>query len=220
MTTIQRMIRILAAAAFALAAASAAAQSPHTHQHSFRDAAKWSKIFDDPQRDAWQKPHEVIQALALRPDALVADIGTGTGYFAVRLGHMLPRGRVYAVDTEASMVKHVEERAKGAGLGNVVGVEGTAGDPRIPEKVDLILLVDVYHHIEDRERYFAKLAAALKPGGRLAIVDFRMDSPYGPPKAARVEPARVKSELARAGYELAQEHAFLPYQYFIVFRQR
>src|SRR5687768_17884607 len=99
-----------------LLAGPSAAQSPHTHQHGFGDAQKWSKIFDDPERDAWQKPHEVIQALALKPDAVVADIGAGTGYFAVRLAHMLPQGRVYAVDTEAAMVKHVTERAKGAGL--------------------------------------------------------------------------------------------------------
>ena len=83
-----------------LLTASAYAQQPHTHEHTFGDAAKWSKVFDDPKRDAWQKPHEVIQALALRPDAVVADIGAGTGYFAVRLAHMVPQGRVYAVDTE------------------------------------------------------------------------------------------------------------------------
>ena len=215
-----KYIYALVLAAFSLVTAPTFAQSPHTHRHSFGDAQKWSKVFDDPKRDAWQKPHEVIQALGLKPDAVVADIGAGTGYFAVRLAHMLPQGRVYAVDTEAAMVRHVEQRAKGAGLANVTGVHAVAGDPKLPEQADLILLVDVYHHIDDRVRYFEKVAAALKPGGRVAIVDFRMDSPHGPPKAARVEPARVKSELAAAGYDVAQEHAFLPYQYFIVFRKR
>ena len=195
----------------------AAAQSPHTHRHGFGDAQKWSKIFDDPERDAWQKPQEVIQALALRPDAVVADIGAGTGYFAVRLAHMVPQGRVYAVDTEVGMVKYVTERAKKLGLANVTAVRGGADDPSLPEKADLILLVDVYHHIDNRSRYFAKLAGSLKPGGRIAIVDFRMDSPHGPPRAARVEPGRVKAELATAGYRPVREHAFLPHQYFIVF---
>ena len=188
-----RIIVIRLVLACCMAAGSAAAQSPHTHQHSFGDAQKWSKIFDDPERDAWQKPHEVIQALALKPDAVVADIGAGTGYFAVRLAHMLPKGRVYAVDTEAAMVKHVAERAKKAGLANVTAVHGGADDPRIPDKADVVLFVDVYHHIDGRERYFARLANALKPGGRLAIVDFRMDSPRGPPKSARIEPERVKN---------------------------
>src|SRR5215470_14968875 len=80
-----------------------AAQPPHAHQHSFGDAEKWSQVFDDPKRDAWQKPHEVIQALALKPDAVVADIGAGTGYFAVRLARMLPKSKVYAVDVEPDM---------------------------------------------------------------------------------------------------------------------
>jgi len=196
----------------------AAAQTPHTRQHGFGDADKWAKVFDDPERDAWQKPHDVIKALALKPDAIVADIGAGTGYFSVRFAHMLPKGRVYGVDTEASMVKHLAERAKRERLNNVTAVAGNPGDPRLPEKADLIILVDVYHHVEDRERYFRQLQNSLKPGGRVAIIDFRMDSPVGPPKSARLEPDRVKAELKRAGYALAQEHAFLPNQYFLVFQ--
>ena len=201
-----------------LSAGSAVAQSPHTHEHSFGGAEKWARIFDDPQRDAWQKPHEVIQALALKPDAVVADIGSGTGYFSVRFAHMVPKGRVYGVDTEPDMVKYLAERAKREGLNNITAVAGTPDDPRLPEKADLILMVDVFHHIENREQYFRKLRDSLKPGGRIAIIDFRMDSPDGPPKSARITPDRVKAELKDAGYALAQEHAFLPNQYFLVFR--
>ena len=215
------MTRALILAAVALAAiAPAAAQSPHTHQHSFGDAEKWAHVFDDPERDAWQKPHEVIQALALEPGAAVADLGAGTGYFAARLANMLPRGTVYAVDIEPAMVKYLAERAQREKLANLKPVAGTAGDPRLPAKVDLILLVDVYHHIEDRERYFRKLAASLKPGGRIAVIDFRMDSPSGPPKSARVAPERVKAELAAAGYALAEEHGLLPRQYFLLFKPK
>ena len=199
-------------------AGAAGAQSPHTHDHSFSGAEKWAKVFDDPKRDAWQKPHEVIQALALEPDAVVADIGAGTGYFATRLAHMVPKGRVYAVDTEPDMVRHLNERASRNGLKNLSAVAGARNDPRLPQKADVVLLVDVYHHIGERERYFSRLAGDLKPGGRVAIIDFRMDSPEGPPKAARIEPERVKAEMKRAGYELVQEHAFLPRQYFLVFQ--
>jgi len=202
----------------ALLTAPAAGQAPHTRQHSFGDAEKWAKVFDDPERDAWQKPHEVIQALALKPDAIVADIGAGTGYFSVRFAHMLPKGRVYGVDTEPDMVKYLAERAKREGLKNVTAVAGKPDDPSLPEKADLIILVDVYHHVEDREHYFRQLQNSLKPGGRIAIIDFRMDSPEGPPRSARIAPERVKDELKRAGYALAQEHAFLPNQYFLVFQ--
>jgi cyclopropane fatty-acyl-phospholipid synthase-like methyltransferase len=214
-----RRVIVFAAAALSLAP-SAWCQSPHTHQHSFEDAHKWAQVFDDPKRDAWQKPHEVMQALALAPDAIVADIGVGTGYFSVRLAHRVPKGRVFAVDTEPAMVKHLAERAKSDGLTNVTAISAKPDDPTLPAKADLVLFVDVYHHIGQRERYFTKLAQSLKARGRVAIIDFRMDSPGGPPKAARVTPERVKAELGKAGYELVQEHAFLPNQYFLIFGRK
>ena len=193
-------------------------QTPHTHQHSFKDAEKWSHVFDDPQRDAWQKPHQVIQALALAPDASVADLGAGTGYFSARLANMLPGGRIYAADIEPDMVRYLDARARREGLANLVGVQSAPDDPRLPEKVDLVLLVDVYHHIEDRTRYFERLRGSLRPGGRVAIVDFRLDAPEGPPRAARVAPETVKAEMKSAGYSLTGEHGFLPRQYFLVFQ--
>ena len=206
------------ALAGALLAAVAPAQSPQTHHHGFGEADKWTKVFDDPERDAWQKPHEVIQALGLKPDAVIADIGSGTGYFAVRFARMLPNARVYGVDTEADMMRFLAQRAKREGLNNVIAIQGAPDDPRLTEKADLIVFVDVYHHIDARERYFQRLRDSLKPGGRVAVIDFRLDSPHGPPKSARVPPERVKSELQRAGYRLAREHDFLPNQYFMVFQ--
>ena len=194
------------------------AQAPHTHEHAFEDADKWSEVFDDPKRDAWQKPHEVIQALALRPDATVADIGAGTGYFSVRLARMLPKGRVYAVDLEPDMVRHLEARAKREQLANMVAVQAAPDDAQLPDKVDLALMVDTYHHLGDTVRYFSKLKANLAPEGRVAIIDFTMDSEIGPPPRARIEPEQVKKEFARAGYKLSAEHLFLPNQYFLVFR--
>jgi cyclopropane fatty-acyl-phospholipid synthase-like methyltransferase len=208
---------VLVVCTTALFAALAAAQTPHTHQYSFRDAEKWAHVFDDPERDAWQKPHAVIQTLALQPDARVADLGAGTGYFAARLANMLPKGRVYAVDIEPDMVRYLQARAKREGLPNVIALKGEPDDPRLPEKVDLILLVDVYHHIGDRTSYFRRLREALRSGGRVAIVDFKLDSPEGPPRAARVAPEAVIAEMKAAGYAVAAEHSFLPYQYFLVF---
>ena len=207
----------LACIAGLLVVSGAAAQSPHTHHHRFDDAGKWAQVFDDPRRDAWQKPHEVIQALALKPDAVIADIGAGTGYFTARLAHMTPKGRVYAVDTEPDMVRYVAERAKRAGLANVVALEGRPDDPGLPQKVDLALFVDVYHHVEARERYLRRLRDSLAPGGRVAVIDFRLEAPIGPPRAARIAPDAVKKEFRSAGYALVAEHDFLPHQYFLVF---
>ena len=162
-------------------------------------------------------PTEVIRALRLAPDAKVADIGAGTGYFAVRLARAVPAGRVYAVDSAPDMVRYLGERAKREGLANLVAVQAAEGGPNLPEPVDVAMLVDVYHHIPARTEYFAALRSALGPGGRVAIVDFRLDAPRGPPRSARIAPDTVKQELARAGYALATEHDFLPDQYFLVF---
>ena len=212
------LVRIVIASAYLWLIAAAAAQAPTTHQHRFSDAERWAQIFDDPERDAWQQPRKVIEALDLGADATIADIGAGTGYFAMRLAKQVPRGRVYAVDVEPDMVRYLAERAKREKHENVTAVEGAPNDPRLPQKVDVVLLVDTYHHIDDRVQYFQKLHGSLKPGGRLAIIDFRMDSPVGPPAAVRLAPQNVTAELERAGYKLAQEHGFLAYQYFLVFR--
>ena len=198
-------------------AAPAAPQSPAEHEHDFDDAERWARVFDDPKRDEWQKPQEVIQALALKPDAVVADIGAGTGYFSVRLARALPAAKIYATDIEPAMVQHLAARAKRDGLANMHAVQSTLEEARLPEKVDVALFVDVYHHIDDRSRYFARLKDSLKPGGRIAIVDFMLDSDVGPPPRARVAPSRVRSELARAGYKLTEELSFLPNQYFLIF---
>jgi len=188
------------------------------HQHRFKVADKWSQVFDDPARDAWQKPAEVIAALKLAPDAVVTDIGAGTGYFAARLARAVPKGRVYAVDNEQDMVRHLAQRAKRENLDNLIAVQAGDNDPKLAAPVDIAILVDVYHHVPQREKYFANLRASLKPGGQLVIIDFTLDSPVGPPRKARIPAERVKQELAKAGYTLAAEHGFLPNQYFLVFR--
>jgi predicted methyltransferase len=216
MEAVMRLVVVLALAW----CGAAAAQAPHTHQHTFRDAEKWAHVFDDPARDAWQKPHQVIQALELKEDAVIADIGAGTGYFAMRFANMVPKGKVYAVDVETAMVKHLAERARKENLRNVVALRGAPHDPRLPVRADLVVLVDVYHHIEGREEYFRRVARYLKPGGRVAVIDFRLDSPQGPPKAARIAPEQVAKEMAAAGFALAERHEFLPYQFFLVFRPR
>ncbi len=169
--------------------AGAWAQAPSTHEHSFSGAEHWAKVFDDPARDSWQRPHEVIQTLGLAADAVVADIGAGTGL-----------------------------RARRENLQNVTPLLAEPSDPMLPAPVDLALLVDTYHHIGDRVAYFRRLKGHLKPAGTVAIIDFTADSPIGPPAAGRVAPDEVKKEMSRAGYALASEHKFLPNQYFLVFR--
>jgi SAM-dependent methyltransferase len=185
--------------------------------HRFEDAEAWAKQFEDPARDAWQRPEEVITTLALPPEAKAADIGSATGYFAVRLARALPQGRVYGVDIEADMARYLTERARREGLGNLTAVLGEPADPKIPEPVDLVLVVNTYHHISERTEYFRQVLGSLTPRGRVAIIDFRKGQPMGPPEQHRLAPAQVRQELEAAGYRFVEEHGFLPNQYFLLF---
>lgn len=185
----------------------------------FQDASEWASRFDGPGRDAWQKPDEVIKALALPADAVVADIGSGTGYFAVRLAREVPRGRVYGADIEPAMVQYLEQRAATENLANLKAIQATRGSPGLPEPVDLALLVNVQGLMVDPGDYFARLRTSLRPGGRVAIIAYRPDAASGAPRSMRVPASGVKQAMARQGYTFVAEHDFLPHQYFIVFRR-
>jgi SAM-dependent methyltransferase len=194
-------------------------QSPDGAFHrSFNDAEKWVAEFDDPERDAWQKPEAILDALHLDPAARVADLGAGTGYFAVKIAKRVPNGKVLAADIEPDMVKYLGERARREHLNNVTPVLAGLDSANLPEAVDVVMVVDTYHHIGYRPQYFAKLKASLRSKGRLVIVDFRPDSPIGPPH--RIPAEQITEELKAAGYALVQSHEFLPRQYFLVYQER
>jgi SAM-dependent methyltransferase len=185
----------------------------------FDDAEKWAKEFDNPERNAWQKPDELLDALHLQPALLVADVGAGTGYFSARLAKRLLAGKVFAADVEPDMVHYLAARAEREHLSNLTAVQARPDAANLPEPVDLILVVDTYHHIDDRTRYFAALQSSLRPGGRLVVVDFKADSPNGPPAEHRIAPERVTQELAAAGFTLADKIEFLPRQYGLIFKK-
>jgi ubiquinone/menaquinone biosynthesis C-methylase UbiE len=211
------------AVAFVCLGLTAAAQphqpgtKPDHMQHRFDDPARYAKSFDDPARDAWQMPSRVIEALALPPGASVADVGAGTGYFTVRLAKAIPGGTVYAVDVEPSMLDHIRKRALGDGLKNVVALQASGTSPNLTKPVDVVLVVDTYHHLPNRATYFRELQKSLTAGGRVAIIDFRKDSPEGPPPEFRFEAGQIIAEMKQAGYRLDAKHDFLPRQHFLVF---
>jgi SAM-dependent methyltransferase len=121
--------------------------SDRGYQHSFGHAEIWAKEFDDPARDAWQKPDEVLDMLHLEPTARVADLGAGTGYFSVRIAKRIPEGKLFAVDIEPDMLRYLGDRAHHEHLHMLVPVLASAETPNLPEPVDLVLVVDTYHHI-------------------------------------------------------------------------
>ena len=118
------------------------------------------------------------------------------------------------------MLRHLRERAHHENLGVLVPILASAESANLPEPVDLILVVDTYHHIDDRVAYFSKLKASLLPNGRLAIVDFKANSPEAPPPEHRIPPEKITSELEAAGYTLVATHPFLSRQYFLVFQAK
>jgi ubiquinone/menaquinone biosynthesis C-methylase UbiE len=208
-------LAMLAAAALAQSQQHDKAHADHMEHHF--DPKESAKSFDDPTRDMWQLPDRVIAALNLKRGQIVADIGAGTGYFSVRLAKSEAAPKVYAVDIEPSMVNYLRERAVKEGLNNMIAVQAAADQANLPEPVDVVLIVDTYHHIGEREAYFRKLARSLRPGGRVAIIDFKPDSPEGPPKEFRFSPEKFKSEMSNAGYKLAAQLGFLPRQQFLIF---
>ncbi len=197
----------------ALSSIALAAQTAH-RRHPPRDAAEYAKILEDPKRDAWQLPHMVVMSLDLKADEVVADIGAGTGYFARRFAKHA--GKVYAVDIDAKLLAISRKGAPA----NLEAVLATTDDPKLPAAgVDTIFFCDVLHHVENRPAYYRKIEQALKPGGRVVIVDFYKKSlPVGPPESMKLAEADVIAEFKAAGFRLSRTFEALPYQYFLEFR--
>ncbi len=208
------------------AAAPAFAQTATTPQemhHRHGDPMAYIASLDDPARDAYQKPDEVMKALALRPGEVVADIGSGSGYFTLRFARALgDTGRVYAVDISPDMIRHLNRRVRDAGIRNVVPVLADPDDPLLPDaSVDRFVIVDTWHHVEDQATYLALLKRMLKPGGQVVHIDFqKRELPVGPPPGMKIAREDLVKQMEAAGFKLAAEHSFLPYQYFLVFAVR
>ncbi len=184
--------------------------------HGFADADAWAKVFDDPARDAWQHPEDVLQALELAPAMTVADVGAGTGYFAVRLARAVPAGEVIATDVEPDMVRHLDERARREELGNLRAVHASASASGLAaQSVDRVLVVHVWHHLADRVAYARDLAAALRPGGKVVIVDFTLAARRGPPASHRLAPEAIVADLTAAGLAAKVSPITLPDQYIV-----
>ncbi|MGB5286361.1 MAG: class I SAM-dependent methyltransferase [Polyangiales bacterium] len=189
-------------------------------QHPFPDPQTYATRLDDPERNDWQKPEEVVKQMDCRPGMTVVDLGAGTGYFVGYLSQAVgPEGHVLALDTERSMIDALELRIEREALENVTPTVIPSNDPALtPASVDRVLIVNTWHHISDRTEYAKKLREALAPGGLLLIVDFTMQSPHGPPPQMRLTDDTVRRELEAAGFatELADES--LPYQYVVAGR--
>ncbi|MEP9410650.1 MAG: class I SAM-dependent methyltransferase [Candidatus Brocadia sp.] len=177
-------------------------------------------LLEDPERDTWQKPDEVLNALEIGKDQTVADIGAGSGYLTVKLSERVgSTGTVYAVDIQQEMLDYISKRLNDRRLKNVILLLGDMNDPKLPPgSLDIAIFLSTYHEIAQPVDFMKKIKQALKPHGRIAILEFCDESPVGPPVKFRLPDEIVIEELKQAGFTLLQRHTFLlPYQYFLVF---
>lgn len=202
---------------------------PHTHEHHHgpyrnpQDLAAYVQRQLDPARAEWQKPDRVVKTLGLKRGAIVADIGAGPGFWALRLARSVgASGHVFAVEPEPEIMEVLRERVAQARVSNVTPVFGRADDPLLPAaSCDAVLIVNTYHHFPDGPVFLRKVARLLRRGGRIVNIDFaKRETPVGPPLEHRVAREDFLRDAKKAGLVLVGEHTFLPHQYFLVLRPR
>lgn len=190
----------------------------HGHHHGFANPAELAKTWNDPERDTWQHPEEIVAALALKPGMTVADIGAGTGYMAVRLSRAVGKeGTVIAIDAEAAMINYLASRRDDLGPAEIVPRKVGMDDPELQsDSVECVLTLDTWHHIRGREAYARKVHEGLKRGGRFVVVDWEVDADSGPPAEMRIGSGRVMKELELAGFRGEIVTESMPRHYMVV----
>ena len=177
---------------------------------------------EGPDRDEWQQPEQIMDKLLIADGSRVGDIGAGGGWFTVRLARRVgPNGRVFAEDIQRQMIESIHRRVTREGLSNVEPILGPPLDPRLPQGLDAVLMVDTYPQLDDPVGLMTHVRRSLKPNGRLGIVDFKTDvlGP-GPALDERLEPQIIIRDAERAGLKLHAHETFLRYQYLLVFTPR
>ena len=218
------MTRLLSIAlACCVLSTTAFAAEEHQGHRQPTDIKQYLQHLDSEERDQYQKPRQVIDALNLKPGLAVADLGSGSGYFTRRfIEAVTETGKVYAVDVEPEMLKYAEESVIHMHRSYTAEfILARPDSPKLPyQSIDLLFVCNTYHHLEERTKYFSDTKSSLKPGGRVAIIDFYHDERSGElgfPKRHLVPRETVIAELTLAGYTLLREHQFLPKQYFLEF---
>ncbi|MEN9813166.1 MAG: hypothetical protein RL479_1852, partial [Verrucomicrobiota bacterium] len=196
-----------------------AAAGPVHAQLGARSTEEWLKTLDSQNRVARLKVEEAVSRLGLAPGAVVADIGAGSGVFTLPLARAVPQGRVYAVDIDQGLVDHIARKAEEARAANVRPVLGAFTDPRLPARdLDVAFIFDVLHHIEDRATYLRSLAGYLRPGGRIAVIDFHPElGPHKNDPKLQVTRDQAREWMAAAGLRPLAEHPLYDDKWYVVY---
>jgi arsenite methyltransferase len=214
-----RISSVVMLAAFLIAAGWA---HPAAAQLGNRTAEEWITTLDSPARLQGLKIGEVIPALKLKPGMLVADIGAGTGIFSLPLARAVrPGGKVFAVEVDEKLLAHIVETGTEQGVTNIEPIYGEYDDPLLPPDVDFAFIHDVLHHIQAREAYVKKLAGYLKPGGRIAVIDFKAGvGGHRNDSTMQLTQEQVTALMAAAGLKLTEEVALFEDKYFVIFAKQ
>jgi len=183
------------------------------------NGADW---LDREERQREEQPEKAILAFHLKPGMQVGDVGAGTGFYSLRIAQAVsPGGVVYAEDIQPGMLERLNSNAAGQHVGNVVTVLGTESDPRLPAgKLDLVVLVDVYHEFSRPQRMLDRIRDSLKPDGRLALLEFRKEDPSVPIRPEhKMSVDEVRAEVTPEGYRFEEVVDTLPWQHIIFFRK-
>ncbi|MEO7598469.1 MAG: methyltransferase domain-containing protein [Opitutus sp.] len=182
------------------------------------EGAPW---LERPEREQEERPDLVLAALGLKPGDDVADIGCGTGYFTWRLAEAVgPQGHVFGEEIQTEMLEKLARNMRERKIGNVTGVQGTVDDPKLPAPVDLALIVDVYHEMSQPAELMQALCRNLKPGGRIAFVEYRGEDPEVPIKPLhKMTEQQVIKEMSALPLEHVVTIRSLPRQHLIIFRK-
>jgi len=192
----------------------------HEMHRLHKDPKAYIGALEDPKRDAYQKPHEVLTALGLKSGEIIADIGAGSGYFTFRIAHHLgAKGKVFAVDVSPDMIRHINRRIRDLKTTNVVSVLADPDDPLLAERsINRFFICNVWHHVENPTKHLSMMKKMLRPGGEIVMIDFhKKELPLGPPLEMKIAREDLIKQMETNGFRLSKEHTFLPYQYFLVF---
>jgi ubiquinone/menaquinone biosynthesis C-methylase UbiE len=186
-----------------------------------RDPKQYAQTLDNPDRVAGLHVDKVVAALDLKPGMRVADLGSGSGVFTVPFARAVgPSGKVYAIDIDKGLLAIVGDKAKAGGVSNVETVLAEAKDSRIPEPVDLIFVCDTLHHLPDQAEYVKQFAKQVKPGGRVAIIDFAEGKWPSGHESFTIRPPQVDGWMQAAGFTRETVHTFLPTNFFHIYREK
>jgi len=185
----------------------------------FEETAKYIEFLEREDRSSWQKPDDVVKKIGLKENHIISDVGAGSGYFSFRFSEKVPQGKVYAIDVEPEMIRHIHHRAMEKEIKNIETVLSEYDNPKVPNDSDIVFICDVLHHVQKREEWFAKLFSQMKSGSKLIILDFKSgELPEGPPEKVKITYEEIKELAVNAGFSFEFiDNDILPYQFYMQF---